>query len=159
MAELPKKYLETLNKAIKNIKIADHIVYVTYPVINDKRLLLKSLDHIYEALIEIINSILQYDYFWQKIQLSKEAKVNFDTFAIQCSKRYNITTEEIAQIVEAIVLAENHRKSAIEFLRKEKIVIMNDNLKTTTLEPEKLKKYLNLLRKLLEKAKFGMSIQ
>lgn len=159
MTELPKKYIESLNHAIKNIKVADHIVYVTYPVISDKRLLLKSLEHIYEALIGIINAILQYDYFWQKIQLSREAKVNLEIFINQCSKRYNINSEEISEIIEAIMLAENHKKSSVEFLRKEKIIIMTDNLKTTTLDQERLKKYLNLLRKLLEKAKFGMSIQ
>ena len=57
-----------------------------------------------------------------------------------------------------LYLTENHRESALEFPRKEKIVIMSDALKTMVIDSERLKKYLNLAKSLVNKAKFGMSI-
>lgn len=152
-------HIENLKAAINAIKIADHMLYVTYPVIKDKRLLLKSLEHVYEAVILTINAILQYDYIHKRIQLYKnDAKLNFETFLNKCTKRYNLSSEEVTEIIELISLAENHKKSPLEFLRKEKIVIMSDALKTTIIDSERLKKYLGLSKKMIEKARFGMNI-
>jgi hypothetical protein len=154
-----EKHLESLQKAIHNMRISDHMLYVTYPVIKDKRLLLKALDQVSDSVILIINSILQYDYLNKRIELSKDnPKVNFEVFKEKCAKRYNILSEEISDINELFYLVEQHRKSPMEFTRREKIVIMNDNLKTSVMDPEKLKKYLNLSKTLINKAKFGMSI-
>lgn len=154
-----EKHLESLQKAIHNMRISDHMLYVTYPVIKDKRLLLKALDQVSDSIILIINSILQYDYLNKRIELSKDnPRMNFETFRDKCSRRYNILPEEISNINELFYIVENHRKSPMEFTRKDKIIIMNEDLKTNIIDPEKLKKYLNLAKNLINKAKFGMSI-
>ena len=154
-----EKHLESLQKAIQNMRISDHMLYVTYPVIKDKRLLLKALDQVSDSIILIINSILQYDYLNKRIELSKDnPNVNFEIFREKCSKRYNILPEEIIGINELFQLVESHRKSSVEFARKERIIIMTDNLKTNVIDSDKLKKYLNLAKSLINKAKFGMSI-
>lgn len=154
-----EKHLESLNKAIKGIRIADHMLYVTYPVIKDKRLLLKSLDEVYDAIINIINSILQYDAGKKMITLTSDSRTNFEIFLEKSSKRYNLTPEEIKDILELISLMENHKKSPLEFSRRDKVIIMSDSLKTTAIDSERLKKYLSLAKNLINKAKFGMSIQ
>jgi hypothetical protein len=159
MSELTPKYIENLQKAIKDSRIADHILYVTYPVIKDKRLLLKALDQIYDSIISTINALLQYDYIWKKIELSTDSKTNFETFLNKNSRLHNINQEETYEIIELVQLAESHRKSPIEFARREKVVILSDNLKTSLIDTDKLKKYLNLSKKLIEKAKVSISMQ
>ena len=159
MPENLEKHIESLNKAIKNIRISDHMLYVTYPVIKDKRLLLKILDQVYDSVIGVINSILQYDYINKRINLTNNAKQNFETFINKCAKRYNITPEETDDITELITIIEGHRKSPMEFTRMDKIVIMSESLNTLIIDSNKLKKYLSLAKNLVNKAKFGMSIQ
>lgn len=153
------KSLEHLNNAISEIRIADHMLYITYPVIKDKRLLTKALEHIYGAVICAINSILQYDSVLKRIKLSSNSNENFEVFMSKSCPRYNITPEERAEIREIFAISENHKKSTIEFTRREKVVIMADNLRTTTIDSEKLKKSLFLAKNLVNKAKFGMNIQ
>ena len=149
-----EKYQENLANAVKSLKIADHILYITYPVIKDKRLLLKSLDSIYDAMVDIINSFLQYDYIWKRIRLSPDPKNNFEIFINQSSKNNNITREEVREILDFFSVIEEHRKSPMEFKRKEKIVIMNSDLHTTTIDPDRIKKYLSLTRRIFERARF-----
>src|SRR3989338_8762243 len=156
MPEIPEKHIENIQKAVKDIKIADHMLYVTYPVIKDKRLLLKALDEVYDSIVCIINAILQYDFMYSRIRLTNDPKQNFEIFLNKCAKRYNLLEEEVKGIVELLTLIENHKKSPMEFLRKDKIVIMSDSLKTTVIDSERLKKYLNLSKSLVNKAKFGM---
>jgi hypothetical protein len=146
-----EKHLESLNKAIANLKIADHIVYVTYPIMKDKRLLLKALESIYDSFVQAINSVLQYDYLWKRIILYKDSRENFETFKRKCAKRYNISEQELNDLVNFLKIIENHKKSPMEFMRREKIVIMSDNLKTTLIDLEKIKFYLNFARTILSK--------
>jgi len=158
MSETPETYAESVEKAIKNIRIADHMLYVTYPVIKDKRLLLKALDQIYDSIICIINAVLQYDYLFKRIQICKDAQANFQTFLEKCARRYNITPEESLEITKIISLMNSHKKSPIEFQRKDRIIIMSDNLKTTSIDSENLKKCLTLAKSLVTKIRAVMKI-
>lgn len=153
-----EKYKESLEKALKHLNVADHIIYITYPIIRDKRLLLKSLDSIYETIINLINAILQYEYLWKRIQLSKNPKENFETFKNKSLNRLGMSLLEINQILEILSLIEKHKKSPIEFQRKERIVIMSDNLQINTIDTEKMKIYLNLTKIFLKRAKAYMNL-
>lgn len=153
-----EKYLECLQKAIQSIRIADHMLYVTYPVIKDKRLLLKALEEVCESVILIIKAILYYDSSRDKITLSQNSHENFEVFINKCAKRYNLNEDDIKDIKEILYTAESHKKSSMEFVRREKVVIMSDNLKTTVIESEKLKKHLSFAKNLVNKTKFGMNI-
>jgi hypothetical protein len=157
MSEI-EKHLESLQKALKEIRLADHMLYITYPMIKDKRLLIQALDHIYQAFICMINAVLQYDFINKRIKLSDDSKENFDLFLERCARRYNLNEEEIQNILELFKLIESHKKSPLEFSRREKVVIMSDSLKTAVIDAEKLKKYLNFSKSMLNKVKFGMNI-
>ena len=153
-----EEYLENLQKSIKNMHIADHMIYITYPVIKDKRLLMKTLEHINDAVVCLINAILQYEQLHERIILQSNSNENLELFISKCSTRYNLTHEENEEIREILATAENHKKSSLEFSRKEKLIIMSDSLKTTAIDAEKLKKYLSLAKRIINKAKFAMSI-
>jgi len=149
-----EKYHEHLENAIRNIKVADHIVYITYPVVKDKRLLLSSINKIYEALLSVINAILQYDYLWKRVKLYDNAKDNFEVFIEKSGPRYGITAQEIVKLLEFISLVESHKKSPLEFLRHEKIVIMSDNLQTKTIDVDLVKSYLNIVKNIIGRTRF-----
>ena len=146
-----EKFQENLAQAIKNLQIADHMAYVTYPLINDRRLLLKIFDEIYKSLMGCINTILNYEYLYKRIRLYKENKENLQTFMNKCAKNYGLTNEQIKKINEIITLNQKHKQSAMEFVKKDKIVILSDSLGTQTLDLLKVKEYLLLTKELLMK--------
>jgi hypothetical protein len=152
-----EKYAESMQKAMKSLQIADHMAYMTYPLVQDKRLLLKILDQVYDAMVNTINAILQYDYLWKRIQLYKDAKSNFQTFKEKCAPRYGITSEQISKILEALSLIEKHKRSPLEFARRDKIVIMTDNLRTSIIDIDIIKKYLVLSKQLIQSASTHIS--
>lgn len=152
-----EKHLESLDKATNNLRIADHIIYITYPLIKDKKLLLKALDQIYEGLLSTINSILQYDYLWKRIRLYQDPRENFETFINKCAKRYNISDQDVRELMAFLNLMESHRKSPMEFIRREKIVILSENLSTTQLDLERLKNDLNFAKRIHYRARCVLS--
>lgn len=149
---MPEKYIENLDKAAKNLQTADHMLYMTYPLIKEKRLLLKILNEIYLVTLSIVNAILQYEYLYKRINLYKESEINLQTFRNKCAPRYSITSEQIEKVLEIFNLAEKHKKSPFEFVRNNKVVIMTNALKTDTITIEKMKDYILLSKDLLRKA-------
>ncbi len=137
----PEKHQLSLERASRALKTADHLTYMTFPLVKENKLLLKILDEIYESIYNTINAILQYEYLHKKIELYNDAKENFRTFK-ELAEKYKINPEQLEKIIEILSLREKHKKSPFEFIRKEKIVIMSDNLKTETLTLEKIKSFL-----------------
>ncbi len=147
-----EKFLENLQKASAIIKTADHLIYMTFPLVRDKRLLLKIVTELKNAIAICINSILQYEYLYKRISLSQDPNKNFRTFKEKCSTRYSITEEEVTQIIELFQLVEEHKKSPMEFVKDDKIVILSENMQRKTLTIEKTKEFLIIAKNILKKA-------
>ena len=146
-----QKIFRNLEEADRIIKAVDHLVYVTFPIVMDKRMLLNIISETKKAVALCINSILQYDYIYRKIRLYKDTKENFITFREKCAPRYGISPREVDMMASLFELAERHKKSPLEFVRNDKIVIMSDNFHISTITVEKTKEFVILARNLLEK--------
>ena len=151
-----EKFLEALVTAEKDLRTIDHMVYVTFPLIKDKRLLLKVMQDIKNIIANCITSILQYEYLYKRISLYKDSRENFKTFTEKCAARYNIHGGEIKLLLELFNFVEKHKESPFEFVKEEKIVILSENSKPTTLTLEKTKEFLIMAKDILRKTKEGM---
>jgi len=151
-----EKFLEYLKTAEEKIQTVDHMIYVTFPLIKEKRLLLKILSELNTIILNILNAILQYDYIYKRIELSKDAKTNLRIFIEQCAQRYQITEQEIKSILELMDLTDKHKKSPFEFIKEEKVVILSENLKQETLTLNKTKEFLIMSKSILKKTREGM---
>ncbi len=148
-----EKYQENLKNAIKNLQIADHMTYVTFPLVKDKRLFLKIFDNIYKAIIECINAILNYEFLYKRIKIYSNLNQNIETFIDKCAKKYFLTNGQIKKIKKIILINKQHKQSAIEFVRQDKIIIMSDSLGIQTLTLQEIKEYLLLAKELLMNTK------
>ena len=148
-----EKFIEYLAEAERIIKTADHLVYITFPLVKDKKLLLKILSETKIVITNCINSILQYEYLYKRIRLYKDPKTNFRTFREKCAPRYKITKEEIEMIIELFEIVENHKQSSFEFVKNEKIIILSENLEQKSLTVEKIKEFVLIAKNVLKKSK------
>ena len=153
-----EKFLENLHEAEQLIKKIDHMVYVTYPLIQEKRLVLKIISETKNAIIKCINSILQYEYLYKRVRLTKDPKENMKIFKVKCAPRYNISIEEIKLMLELFDLIEKHKKSPFEFKKQEKIVILSENSSPKVIVIENAKEFLALAKGILIKSKNVMNI-
>jgi len=151
-----QKFVEYLDKAGKIIQTVDHLVYMTLPIVNDKRLLLKIIKETKTAVASCINSILQYEYLYKRIKLHNNQKTNFKTFVEKCAPRYKITQDEIKSLIELFEIVESHNQSPFEFVRGDKIVILSQNSPHKTINVEKAKEFILTAKKILRKAEDGI---
>ena len=148
-----EKFIEYLYEAERKLQTVDHIVYVTLPLVNDKKLLLKVLSELHQITLKYINAVLQFDYLYKKINLTADAHTNLKIFKEKCAPRYKITEIELKLITDLMELSEKHKKSPFEFVRQEKIVIMSENMKPETLTIERIKGFLANTKSVLRKIK------
>lgn len=148
-----EKFLENLQEAEKTIRTADHMLYITLPLIKDKKLLLKILLQIKEGLTKCINAILQYEYLYKRINLYKNPDANLETFKTKSSKIYNITPAEVKLLLELFEIVKKHEKSSMEFIRNEKVIIISENSQIYSITIEQTKEFLTLAKKILQKTK------
>lgn len=147
------KFIEYLEEADKITKVADHLLYMTYPIVRDKKILIKIITELKRAVAYCVNAILQYEYISKRIQLFQDPKINFKIFKEKSAPRFKIEKSEIDLISELFSIAEMHKKSSMEFSRNEKLVILDENSNTKIIEIEKIKKFLELSKKILGKIK------
>ncbi len=149
-----EKFLENLEKAQTKIQTADHLTYMTFPLVKDKKLLFKIIREIRNGIADCINAILQREYLYKRISLYKDPKTNFQTFRRKCAARYNITDTEIYLILDLFEVVEKHRQSPMEFIKGEKIVILSENMTKKTVSVEKIKEFLVVAKKLIKKTEY-----
>jgi len=146
-----EKFLEYIQEASKITRIIDHMLYVTYPLVKDTKILVKILTEAKKATAYCINAILQYEYLYKRIKLYSDAKTNLRTFIEKCAPKYSINQSEIKQVLELFELAEAHKKSPFEFAKGNKVVILSENMKQNTITLEKTKEFLILTKNILQK--------
>lgn len=152
-----EKYLEYLISSQKKLQTADHLIYMTYPLIKDKKLLLKIMSELNSAVVDLINSVLQYEYLFKHIELTKNPTTNLNLFFQKCALKYRIDNTEIIVIKELLDLNEKHHKSPIEFIRNGNVVILTENLNPSIISPEKIKQFLYSLKTTLRKVQKAIS--
>jgi len=157
MEPVGKDFTELLNKAEQSIRTADHMVYITYPLIKENRLLKKVLEGLFDSSMCIVQAILSYEYLYKRVELYQDARLNWENFKQKSAIRFGITTAEIEIIKELFSIGEKHKDSSMEFVRKERIVIMSDNLRTESIGVDQLKRYLNTLKLILQKTRAKMA--
>lgn len=150
---MTQKFLEYLSEANRIIKACDHMIYVSYPLIKDKKLLIKILIELKKSVAYLINAILQYEYLYKQITLYKDAKTNLQNFVNKSSKRFNITNSETKKILDLFEIIELHKNSPMEFTREDKVVILSENMKKQVITLELTKEFLIMSKEVLKKTK------
>jgi len=148
-----EKFFENLEKSEKIIQTADHLLYVTYPLVKDKRLLLKILTEIKKGIASCMNAVLQYEYLHGRVRLSSDPKLNFKKFLEKCCPRYNISETNVKKIIKLFDIIKKHKASPFEFVKEDKVIILSENLNSEIITLEKVKEFLDSSKIVLQKAK------
>lgn len=148
-----ERIFEKIEEAEKIIRGVDHIVYVSYPLIKENKLLITMVIEMKRAILLLINAILQFEYLQKRINLSQNPEKNLNTFFEKCAQQYSLTKEEVNMIVELFNIVEKHKKSLMSFTRNSKFVILYGDMKTCVVSLEKTKEFLYLTKKILENSK------
>jgi hypothetical protein len=139
------------NKAKLQYDTAFHLLNVTYPLINDPKLLLGVVNNIFLSIEASIEIILEYEKQLLLISpYSKEFQNKFNIFRSKSAKRHEINKQDIINIEEIHTILTLHKKSPVEFRRKDRFIICNKDYKMYEITTKEIKNYLKTNIHLLE---------
>jgi hypothetical protein len=131
--------------------VADHILSVTYPLVQDSKLLLAVVENICFAFDNAMTSVLAYERLFKRIpEVGEKFEIKFDIFRNKIAPKYSIKDEYLKAIVELREMIKEHKESPIEFSRKDKFIICSDSYKMRTLSKEEIKKYISKAKLFIE---------
>ncbi len=145
-----EKLRQLIGEANLNLKRADHLVYITYPLVKEVKLLYKITENIHTALIKAMEAILYYERLYKRIEPVKgDFEYELEMFKEQCARKYNIDRSFLVLIRDLQRIVEERKKSPMEFVRKDKFVICNENYKMHVLNYPKVKNYFEDAKKFI----------
>ena len=148
-----EQFQESRDKAKKNIQIADHMLGVTYPLVKDTKLLVAIMENIFLAYTNAMAAILYHERLFKRIPPFQD---NFDSkfnmFRERCVEKFAFDKSEVADMKDIKELLVQHKKSPMEFIRKDRFVICSDNYRMKTLSLADIQSYISKAKLFIEKA-------
>ena len=146
-----EKFETFVNEANNNFQTADHLLYVTYSLLKDTKLMFSIVNNLHNATINAIAALIYYEKVYKRVNafpLDIESRIKM--FETELSKNYTINQDVIKTIRELRFIIKQHIESPMEFTRKEKLIICNnDYSKMSVVDITKLKYYATNVRGLI----------
>jgi len=127
---------------MQKLKVADHLLSTTYSLVKDPKLLVSVVENIFKSLELAVEAVLVYEKNFKSIEYSGSFESKIEMFRRKIIPKYALENDIVQFIVDLKTLLDEHKASKVEFTKKEKFVISDDdfNLKTLTFD-EVRKKY------------------
>lgn len=139
-----ERYEIACARARQDLKVADHMMNITYKLVNDPKMLLSIMQRLMSALTNTMGCVLHYERLYKRIPMFNESFENmYLIFKARTTRRYNINIEYLTLIEEVRQILNQHKKSPIEFSRKDKFVICSDDYRMKTISIENIKSFIN----------------
>lgn len=145
-----EKFQLLREEASKNYRMADHMLSVTYPLIQDTKLLLGVTENIFLALVQAMSSLLYYERLFKLVpHFNDDFESKFHTLH-QKRIHYNISQEYFNLMIELKEIILLHKTSPVEFRKKDRFIICTNNYKVKAITAYQLKNYLKKTREFLD---------
>jgi len=140
--------METVLKLVaganRHLHTADHLTYVTYPLLKDVKLIFAVIENLHTAYVSAMDAFLTYERLYKRIMtVPDDYKSRLDIFKTKIVKRYNIDREHILIMEDLAQIIAYRRKSPVEFVKDDKLVICSDTYRMKNVTYDNVKEYLN----------------
>ncbi len=137
-------------EANKAFNTADHLAYVTYPLVNDTKVITLITEHLFNALEKGMDALLYIERLYKRIQqYSDSFEIKLELFK-KIISRYGINKEYVSIIKELKEINEYKQKTPAMFTKRNKLVICSTNYRLKTVTLDKIKKYISQIKPFIQ---------
>jgi hypothetical protein len=129
-----EKTAEAREKAHKNLKMADHLLTQSYPLVNDPKLLLAVVQNLFLAQASAMTAILSHERDRKRIPpFPDNFEAKFDIFKLKTAPHHRIPPDQLQHLLDVKALVSAHKDASVSFSRKDAFVICEEGYRLTTL--------------------------
>lgn len=133
---------QLIAEANREFRKADHLAYVTYPMVRETKLLYVIAEVLYNSLAKGIEAMLAYERLYKRIPLvpgSIEAELELFK---NVAARYGFNRNIVLMLLDLKALMNAKREWPVEFVRNDKFVICDEDYSMKVLDIQKVKNYI-----------------
>lgn len=145
-----EKFQLLREEALKNYRLAEHMLRVTYPLIQDTKLLLGITNNLFSLFDQAVSSILHHQRIFKLVPAFPDNFKSKIQLLYQKRSRYQIPQEYFSLILELDEIIRLHKTSPIEFRRKDRFIICTEKYQVKAITFDQLKEYLKKAREFLD---------
>jgi hypothetical protein len=138
-----ERFQELGDAAVSKIKLADHMLTVTYPVVNDPKLLIGILANVFQGCDDALTALLEYERMFKNIPPypdNFEGKVHL--FNTKIKEKYSFDDGFVNYLRSMRDILHEHKQSSIEFVKNNEFVMGDKEYKLTTISVNQLKELI-----------------
>jgi hypothetical protein len=140
-----EKLRRLLGEAKYKLNTADHLIYVTYPQVNEVKMLYAITENLDKVVKNVMKSVVYYERLYKRVPLvPSDFRSEFEVFKTKCAKRYGFDVRILNLIEELNRIVELKKRSPMEFVRRDKFVLCTESYKMKVINLQKVKEYLQL---------------
>lgn len=131
------------DKAVQKVKVADHMLFMTYPLVKDPKLLLAIIENIFASLDFGMSALLHHERLFKRIPPFHDSFASrFEIFKNKMIPRYKLSPRHARLINDVRSIISEHKRSPVEFARKDKFIICSPTYSLKTVDTNLVKKYI-----------------
>ena len=131
------------DKAFEKVRLADHMVFTTYPVVRDPKLLIAVLENVQASLDYGMAAVLHYQRAAGQVPAFQETfSSRFDLFRKASVPQLRLSPNYVKLISDVRVLLSAHKKSPVSFVKKDKYVICSPKYEIKSIDVNLVKRYV-----------------
>lgn len=134
-SKMPQNTLRV--QAENKLKIADHLLSTTFNIVKDPKLLISVVDTLYQAMDLAIDAMMEFEAHYKKPDYRPEEKI--EIFRRKVVSKHGLDPAIVDFYFELKNTVESHRKSGVEFTKKNAFVITDDDYNLKTLKYDDIK--------------------
>ena len=143
---------DLLRFANQKINTSDHLTYITYPTVNENKLMISIVENIFVGMTAGMDALLLYERTFKRVPMyADDFRAKVELLKSHAADRYNLDRKYIIALEDLRMLIEAHKKSTTEISHREKFVIFSDTYQMKALTIENVKSYLALAKSFMDK--------
>ncbi len=143
-----ERYQELLQTARKQIELADHMLYVTYPLVQEMRFLLAIANHVTIAARSAMQAILEFELLYKRLeQYNKTFLSEVDIFQKKIIPRYSLDIKYCKLLQKLMEVQKYDAEAIIKFKKGDRYILTNAEYSMSAIDVESVKRYSNLTKK------------
>lgn len=141
---------QLIYQANKAFNTADHLAYVTYPVVNDTKIITLITEHLFTALTKGMDALLYLERLYKRIpQYSDSFEIKLELFK-KIISRYGINKDYIDTLKELKEIKELKQKGPVSFIKKDRLIMCSSTYRLKTVTLDKIKKYITQIKSFIQ---------
>jgi hypothetical protein len=137
-----ERYQECRESALRHMTLADHMFTMTYPLVQDPKLLKVVVKNLYTSMEQSLAALLNYERYYKRVPPFTENLGAMLDLARPVFEKYKISHGYIGFINELKEVLDLQKDSDVEFVRKEKVVFASKDYDLNSISVKEIKDYI-----------------